>query len=396
MGMKNQCLLAIVLGILWTSHTQTIIYHASLLTHASSGKKVLLLDDAHAQWIERFASEADKVRHNDLYAQQKKRLEQFGTRLVSLDTEKGSRGVVLTETPENVFSCMAEQEIGAASVKDNKETLEILPRAFLRSLTANAPTVDEKLKALTGPGTFKSFNEVPRSFAYALNNGLQWVVADRRRTDLDTYLSLTVYEQWQQIASALEERRSFLWKLKHCFGYCGAGTFAENEVIPGTEIVPTIGYVQRYIEDLHAEFEKHGIVDRYYPILSRALREELAAGNIAATDHFALLYDRLVKDNQAQGKEILAGYMLAFLAQKCDVEFREYADAFESDPQEKYMIVIAGGVHNFDIKSVLESKGYALDKELGIARDPDSEVDFSAILDGAAQKPLELLGDINF
>ena len=61
-----------------------------------------------------------------------------------------------------------------------------------------------------------------------------------------------------------------------------------------------------------------------------------------------------------------------------------------------HMLIIAGGAHNFDIKKVLESKGYIVDKERGHARDPDSDIDLSAILDGASEKPLDLLKDIEF
>src|SRR5271163_1462764 len=94
----------VVLALLcFTTAADAIIYHSSLLVHPQSGKRALLLDDAHAQWIEKFGSTADKLGHKDLYIEQKKQLNQFGDHLLGLDVQKGSQLVVLTETPDNSY-----------------------------------------------------------------------------------------------------------------------------------------------------------------------------------------------------------------------------------------------------------------------------------------------------
>lgn len=316
-------------------------FKSCVMTHPQSKKKVILFDEGHASYLKKIANYSQRRMISKIYNHQKAIFTALGHALVNLDPAAGGQYIVITETDDNSFGCLAEEEMGAIGARDTAETMHVLPRIFLHRLFVPASTINARGELLKA--AIKPFNAIP-AVSFVLDNNVRWIVGDRFRTQQDAYLAFEVYQNWKKIVAAVEAQENLA---------------KEQEEV-------TIGYVKEYIDTWHAVFEKHGIVDSYHKKISDVIAAALATGDIQEADHLALLHKYLVEGDKKALRDEFNNAIIAFISQKFDVELRTYLNEFNNDQALTDAFVIAGGAHNEQLREFLVAQGYIMVEQAGI------------------------------
>lgn len=310
------------------------------MVYPDSKKRVILLDDAHAQYLKSQANRSELALMADLYTQQKETLTQLTYSLLYLDPKIGAQTVVITECADSAFGCIAEQEMGADVVRENGEMGEVMPRIFLQHIFASGSTVDEKLAIFQK--AIQPFNGI-QTASFMMKNQVRWIAADRFRKEKDRYLSFEIYLHYQDIKKSLEA----------------------HEELPAEFKELTIGNVSDYLKTMDEQCKECNITQNYYTKIVEVITAVLATNKLKESDHFALLHDYLMTSGQSQVRDELNNNVLCFIAHKFDIELQHYINAFTQDSELSCLIVQAGGVHNEYVRTLLSSKGYVMTAKTG-------------------------------
>ena len=326
-----------------------LTFRSSVVVNHDLKKRVIFIDEVHARYINGMVNPEQRKVLTRIYYHQKSIWTALGNALVGLGPAMGSQCVVITETNPNSCSCLVEEEAGAIGERDTGETLDVVPRIFLRRLFAPVSTVNARISLFNN---FQPFNTT-HAVSFVLDNNVRWIVGDRARTKQDAYLSFYVYRNWQQIVDAIKTQSN----------------------LPQEHVGTTIGYVREYINELHGILQEHGIVDHYYQKISDVITNALATRQVQESDHYAFLHKHLIDSDNEALRDELNNTMIFFISQKFDVELRSYLTEFNNDQTLRYAFVVAGGEHNKQLRESLVSQGYMIAEQAGLGDNSDTIFD---------------------
>lgn len=337
----HKILYTFVIAFSYTTYVQPLTVNSTVLKNNATGKQVLLLGEIHTLYARQTLTDTQQAAYDAVEQQQKQSFAKLADNLLALNSEKGSQAVVITEIGPNTLGRLLEEETGEVPAEDQRdETIQVMPRAFLKTVLAPAATVDEKLARYQSSVT--PFNDVPAA-SFVLSNGLRWIVGDTMRGEQDKFLCFTVYKHWESILESI----------------------ANKEDMPEALSSLTIDYVQEYIKTWHDTFVSYAIDDPYAQEIMATIDQAVQAGNLSPSDHIAKVHEYLRTHDDVAVCDVLGNNILKFLSLKTDLELCTYIKAFEQDPKLNQLIINFGSAHTQTAKELLSNAGYQVVEQAG-------------------------------
>lgn len=334
-------LYSLLLALTFATSTLPLTVNSTLLENKKTGKRVLLFGEMHTQYIDQMLNEEKQATCNAIEQRQKQDFTTLAHKLLDLNPEKGAQTVVITETSANSLGGLFEQESDLVEKQDNQdETIQVMPRIFMRTILAPATTADEKLALFQE--SIKPFNDIPAA-SFVFDNGMRWIAGDTTRTQKDKFLVFTIYDHWQSILDSIKI----------------------NEDMPPDLAELSITNVKEDISFWHDEFVKHGLDDPYAQEILRSINTGVQAGNLSESDHIAALHAYLHNNDKQAERAALNNNILKLVSLKNDLELKRYLTVFEQDNQLKHIIMNFGDIHMQLIKKRLLDTGYVMVAQSG-------------------------------
>lgn len=336
----KQIFYSLLIALSFTSNVLPLTINSTVLENKNTGKHVLLLGEMHTKYAKQTLADKEKTLYDTVEQQQKKEFTQLTNRLLALDPQKGAQTVVITEINPAILGSLLEEEAGLVDTQEQKdETVQVMPRLFLKTMLAPAKTVDEKVALFQS--SVIPFNDVPAA-SFIFGNGLRWIAGDTR-TEKDKFLSFTVYKHWKSILESISKK----------------------EDMPEALSSLTIAHVKEYVKTWHDLFVSHGIADPYGLKIMATIDTAVKAGNLSSSDHIATVHAYLRNHGKIAASDALNNNFIRFTSLKPDLELRMYVESFEKNPMLKYLIIHFGNEHTKIVRNLLRKDGYHVVKQVG-------------------------------
>lgn len=332
--------LVAILG--YTTYVLPLTVNATLLANKNSGKRVLLLGDAHDQNIDgilRYAAELTPTKKTLTQAalstfytvkrQQKKTLTKFAQAMLENNNKKSAQTVIISEIDNTQLRALCKNTLGNAF---KSETFFVIPQVFMNHLWGSKSTPEDKLDMYEK--SIKHFATPDNSLEF--NNQLRWVAGDTLRDNNQTCLLKTINETSIQDLTSLKQS------------------------LPDHVAAISIGDIKKNILQWRHFFASCGIDDQYNEKALALLDEELQTGKAFESTPIIDLTIQLRNDDPAKAKALYS-YLGKLGNNQFDFELSAgYVKAFEDDASLKYLIINAGHEHTDFVKNKLIKDGFYL------------------------------------
>lgn len=334
----KQSLYSLLLALIFATNTLPLTVNSTLLEHKESGKRVLLLGDAHDQYIELMLGYCETLNPNLVQAvlstlhtakiQQKKALTAFAQSMLASSNKKASQAVVISEATNRVLRDLCNNELDSTL---EAETFYVLPQLFMNATLGSASKAQER--AAIFANSLQSFGVDNNSLVF--DNQFRWVAGDTLR-DTNQDLLLHLIKEAEDLASF-------------------------KASLPAHIAGISVGEVQQDIQQYLPLFAQLDIDDSDATAALRLIDEMLKTGNVSDNTPIIDLTLQLQESDPAKA-QALHSYVHRFSGHKFDLELLLYAKVFADDPALKYLIINVGFEHANFVKSKLLQDGYTVEE----------------------------------
>ncbi|MBS1986732.1 hypothetical protein JST99_02265 [Candidatus Dependentiae bacterium] len=340
----NRMLYSLLLTLTFATSTLPLTVNSTLFEHKESGKRILLLGDAHDQYIELMLGYCETLNPKLVQAvlstlhtakiQQKKALTAFAQSMLASSNKKASQTVVISEATNRALRDLCNNELDSTL---EAETFYVLPQLFMNATLGSASKAQER--AAIFANSLQSFGADNNSLVF--DNQFRWVAGDTLR---DTNQCLLLHLIKEVMA---EDLTSFKASLPaHIAGI-------------------SIGDVQQDIQLYLPLFAQLDVDDSDATAALRLIDETLKTGNVSGNTPIIDLTLQLQESDPAKA-QALHSYLHRFSAHKFDLELLLYAKVFADDSALKYLIINGGFEHANFVKSKLLQDGYTVVETSGM------------------------------